>query len=73
MLHDIVVETLQQLARALFGILCYAIGWPFMKLLTLGAYPRKHGWLDHERDGLWTSMLGLVILLVAILAVCGQF
>lgn len=73
MLHDIVVETLQQLARVLFYGLCYAIGWPFVKLITLGTYPRKHGWLDDNRDGLWTSMLGLVILLVGILAVCGQF
>ncbi|MHA6194687.1 hypothetical protein ACX3YG_09990 [Pseudomonas wadenswilerensis] len=73
MLHEIVLETLAEIARIFFYGLFYAIGWPFMKLLTLGSYPRKNGWRDHKRDGLWTAMLGTVIVIVTVMAVCGQF
>jgi len=57
--------------RLLFEYIFYAIGWPFVKIITLGTYPKgkqEFGWYSESREGTWTSMLGLLITVCSVLA-----
>ncbi|QXI40341.1 hypothetical protein [Pseudomonas xantholysinigenes] len=48
--------------------LCYPLGWPVVKLFSLGRHPRPGGWLSDRRDADWTAAIGLLILVLALLA-----
>lgn len=55
-----------------FGTLCYWLGWPWVKLITLGKYPR-HGWLSGRREETYVQCVGVAVLALGLMAVLGQF
>ena len=55
-----------------FGTLCYWTGWPWVKLFTLGKYPR-HGGLSGRREGIYVRCVGLAVLALVLMAALGQF
>ncbi len=64
------------LAEVFFWFICYWIGWPICKLLTLGAYPKpqKKMYLgDTQRSGVWCPIVGLTVVLVTALYFLGVF
>jgi len=53
----------------IFGKLCYVLGWPVCKLLSLGKYPAANGTASpasQQRQDYWCSFAGLVLLLLGI-------
>ncbi len=56
----------------LLGTLCYWLGWPWVKLLTLGRYPR-HGWRSGHREEIWVQCVGLLVAVLGMMAAFGQF
>lgn len=56
----------------ILGTLFYWLGWPWVKLFTLGRYPR-HGWLSGRREETYVQCVGLAVLVLALLVVLGQF
>ncbi|MDX5407542.1 MAG: hypothetical protein LPK11_10970 [Chromatiaceae bacterium] len=54
----------------IFGKLCYVLGWPVCKLLSLGKYPAASQTVSpasQQRQEYWCSFTGLVILLIGII------
>jgi len=54
----------------IFEYLCYFIGWPIVKIFTLGKYPKGlklDFWLIYSNDSILTSCVGLVVLVLSIL------
>ncbi len=60
------------LVELFFGTLCYWLGWPWVKLFTLGKYPR-HGWLSGRREEIYVECVGLAVLALGLMAALGQF
>ncbi|MCM2330201.1 MAG: hypothetical protein NDI70_02775 [Pseudomonas sagittaria] len=60
------------LVELFFGTLCYWAGWPWVKLFTLGKYPR-HGWLSGRREETYVQCVGLAVLALVLMAALGQF
>jgi len=60
------------LGELILGSLFYWLGWPWVKLCTLGRYPR-HGWLSGRREETYVQCVGLAVLVLALLIVLGQF
>lgn len=60
------------LVELFFGTLCYWTGWPWVKLFTLGKYPR-HGGLSGRREGIYVRCVGLAVLALVLMAALGQF
>ncbi|MHC8320870.1 hypothetical protein ACYZT4_09240 [Pseudomonas sp. GB2N2] len=56
-----------------FRGVCFPIGWPVMKLVTLGKYPSTGAWLTHTPEAEWTCAAGLVVLVMATMLLLGQF
>lgn len=56
----------------LLGTLCYWLGWPWVKLFTLGRYPR-HGWRSGHREEIWVQCVGLLVAVLGMMAAFGQF
>lgn len=57
------------LAEIFFGTVCYWVGWPICKLVTLGKYPSSQqvvylGGSNSNIQGFWCSSVGLVFLIV---------
>ncbi|MCU9948455.1 hypothetical protein ACPA5B_12630 [Pseudomonas solani] len=61
---------LQSIIFDLIGWLLYWIGLPFMRLLTLGRYPRRGP--NDNTESILTASLGLVIVVLVILWATGQ-
>ncbi|HBP42059.1 MAG TPA: hypothetical protein DD644_09990 [Halomonas sp.] len=66
------------LAEIFFRTICYWVGWPICRLVTLGKYPSasKVIYLDDHRsraDGTWCAVVGLLALIVLALYLLGQF
>ncbi|MED5606221.1 hypothetical protein VV867_00770 [Pseudomonas sp. JH-2] len=61
------------LLEVLFHSLCYPVGWPVVKLFTLGRYPRRHTYMSGEYDAEWTAAIGLAVLVIAMMAALRQF
>ncbi|MCD5994738.1 hypothetical protein KDX38_13755 [Pseudomonas sp. CDFA 602] len=57
----------------IFRAICYPIGWPIVRLLTLGKYPVKGSWFSTAPAAQWTSGIGLAVLLVVMMALLKQF
>ena len=53
-----------------FGTLCYFIGWPVCKLITLGRYPPSESSIDNaysrQKEGLPCTLVGFVTLVTII-------
>ena len=53
-----------------FGTLCYFIGWPVCKVVTLGRYPPSQSSVDKEysrdKEGLPCTLVGFVTLITII-------
>lgn len=72
-LFALVVRLLAEFVGELFlATLCYWAGWPWVKLFTLGRYPR-HGWRSGQREEIYVQCVGLAVLVLAMMAAFGQF
>ncbi len=60
------------ITEILFGTFFYAIGWPFVKVATLGKYPKSE-WLSGSTKEAYVCCVGIVIFAIALMAVLGQF
>lgn len=56
----------------ILGTLCYWLGWPWVKLFSLGKYPR-HGWRSGHREEIYVQCVGGAVSVLALMAVLGQF
>lgn len=68
------------LAEIFFGTICYWVGWPICKLLTLGRYPSSNDivYLDDSGSGgrknnFWCAAVGLLVIVLAGMYLLGQF
>jgi hypothetical protein len=66
------------LAEVFFGTVCYWVGWPICKLVTLGKYPSSQqvvylGSSNSSSQGFWCSSVGLIFLIVFGLFAAGLF
>jgi hypothetical protein len=64
------------IAEIFFWFICYWIGWPICKLLTLGAYPKPQKTMhldDAQHSDVWCPIVGLTVVLVAGLYLIGVF
>ena len=65
------------LAEIFFGTICYWVGWPVCKLVTLGRYPPSTEVVYLERhsarhSGFWCSVIGFLILILSALYLVGK-
>ena len=60
------------ITEILLGTFFYAIGWPFVKVATLGKYPKSE-WLSGPTKEAYVCCVGIVIFAIALMAVLGQF
>lgn len=60
------------ISELIFGTVFYFIGWPFVKVATLGNYPAK-GWLSGSKEEAYVCCVGIVVFAIAVMAVLGQF
>ncbi|WP_460419129.1 hypothetical protein [Pseudomonas sp. microsymbiont 2] len=56
-----------------FRALCYPLGWPVVKLATLGRYPSQGSWFAERVEAEWTAATGLIPLVLAMMLFAGQF
>tara|TARA_R110002074_G_scaffold40995_1_gene109173 strand:+ start:605 stop:865 length:261 start_codon:yes stop_codon:yes gene_type:complete len=66
------------LAEIFFGTICYWVGWPICKILTLGKYPSSSQTVYFEEygtrnKGFWCSSVGLLVIIIVGLYFMGQF
>ncbi|MDC6491268.1 hypothetical protein EIG75_20245 [Pseudomonas syringae] len=61
------------LVEVVFRAICFPIGWPLMRLITLGKYPSKGSRFSYTPESEWTSALGLAVLAINMMAVLRQF
>jgi hypothetical protein len=66
------------LAEIFFGTICYWIGWPICKIITLGKYPSSNDvvYLDDGRsrnNNFWCGAVGFLVLVFIGLYFMGQF
>lgn len=61
------------LAGVVFRVICFPVGWPVLKIFTLGKYPVKGSWLALTHQSEWTSAIGLAVLVIVMMAVLKQF
>jgi hypothetical protein len=64
---------LYDLGEIIFQAICFPVGWPFVKVLSMGKYPIKGCWFSQNPSAQWTSGLGLAVLVVATMAALNQF
>lgn len=60
------------LIEVIFRGICFPIGWPIVRLLTLGKYPSKGTWFSYTSESEWTAAVGLVVLVIAVLVAMKQ-
>lgn len=65
------------IAEVFFGTICFWVGWPICKTVTLGKYPDSgqaiyYGDNDNRREGFWCSFTGLIVLIFGGLYFTGQ-
>ena len=69
-MFDMLIDTLlEPLFRAIF----FPIGWPVVKLITWGKYPKKGVWFSDTPQSDWTAGIGLAVVLIVMMAVLKQF
>ncbi|MCU7553774.1 hypothetical protein OCL06_04070 [Alteromonas sp. ASW11-19] len=60
----------------LFWAVCYWVGYPICKLLTLGQYPQRTTSFaadHHAKTDFWCAAVGLLTLLLVSLSLMGAF
>nr|WP_232849404.1 hypothetical protein [Pseudomonas capsici] len=57
------------MVEVVFRAICYFVGWPVMKALTLGKYPVKGSWFSETLQANLTSLMGIAVLAVTVLAI----
>ncbi|MGR2741005.1 hypothetical protein ACUY1T_21365 [Billgrantia sp. Q4P2] len=53
--------------QIIFEVIFYYVGWPFVKVMTLGRYPKGHarnGWKSESYEGIWTSCVGVMVIAI---------
>lgn len=68
-----VLIVLYDMGEIILQAICFPVGWPLMKVLSLGKYPIKGSWFSESPSAQWTSGLGLAVLVVATMAALNQF
>ncbi|WP_024647662.1 hypothetical protein [Pseudomonas syringae] len=66
---DIPTGLFEVVGRAIF----YPVGWPIIKLLTLGKYPLKGSWFAETPAASWTTGIGAATLCIIMMALFHQF
>ena len=61
------------LIELIFRVVCFPVGWPIVRLATLGKYPSNGSWLSQTPESEWTSGVGLSVLLIGMMATLKQF
>lgn len=61
------------LVELMFRTICFPVGWPVVKIITLGKYPSKGSWFASTPESQWTTGTGAVVLAVAMMAALKQF
>ncbi len=61
------------LAEVFFRTICFPVGWPVVKIFTLGKYPVKGSWFAQTLQSEWTCAIGLAVLVIAMMAALKQF
>ncbi|GFM80331.1 hypothetical protein PSCICO_39760 [Pseudomonas cichorii] len=64
---------IEELFEFVFRAIFYPIGWPVVKLITLGKYPSKNAWFSTRPESDWTMGIGIAISLIAMMAALAQF
>jgi hypothetical protein len=64
---------LDPLIEVIFRAIFFPVGWPIMRLITLGKYPSKGAWFASTPESDWTCGVGLAVLLIAGMAAMKQF
>ncbi|GFM76906.1 MULTISPECIES: hypothetical protein [Pseudomonas] len=57
------------LVEVVFRAVCYFVGWPVMKALTLGKYPVKGSLFAETAQATLTSLIGIAVLAITVLAI----
>ena len=57
------------LAEVFFDTICYWVGWPVCKVITLGRYPSSNqvvylGEHGERNNGFWCSVVGFITLII---------
>lgn len=66
---DLPTGLFEVVARAIF----YPVGWPIVKLLTLGKYPVKGSWFAETPAANWATGMGVATLAIIMMALLHQF
>lgn len=66
-------EVLDELLRPLINPVLYAVGWPVVKLLTLGRYPRPGLCRSECMEAQWVRGAGVTVLVLAGASALGLF
>ncbi|MFC3943709.1 hypothetical protein CCU68_31880 [Pseudomonas gingeri NCPPB 3146 = LMG 5327] len=61
------------LAGLIVTAICFPIGWPIVKLVTLGKYPSRGSWFASTAQAQWTTMTGFTFLIIAMMFALKQF
>ncbi|MEG4314743.1 hypothetical protein U8L64_06960 [Pseudomonas sp. FIP_A4] len=59
-------------SELLLGTFFYAIGWPFVKAVTLGKYPKRE-WLSGSKNEAYVCCVGILVFAISLMAALGQF
>lgn len=66
-------EVLDALLEPFYGPALYAVGWPIMKVLTLGRYPRPGLSRSYCMEAQWVRGAGVALLVLLGAAALGLF
>lgn len=69
----LISDLLAPLFKVVMQAILFPLGWPVVKLLTLGRYPVKGTWFSDSRQETVTAMIGMAAALVVMMALLGQF
>ncbi len=58
-------------SELLLGTFFYAIGWPFVKAVTLGKYPKRE-WLSGSKNEAYVCCVGIFVFSISLMAALGQ-
>ncbi|MDV7212017.1 hypothetical protein [Azotobacter beijerinckii] len=59
------------ISEIILGTFVYWLGWPLVKLATLGKYPRRD-WRENSREEVYVACVGVLAFAIVIMAFLGQ-